>query len=104
MSTIQFIQLDPEQLLQQISHTLKTQLDALLTCLESKQPDEYLTRVQVAALFKVNVSTINNWVKSGKLKQYGIGNRVYFLKSDLEEALTLLNPNGRKIKVIWAEV
>jgi excisionase family DNA binding protein len=91
MSTIQFIQVSPEQLLQEIDNNLMKRLDALLVRLESKQPDDYLTRKEVAAIFKVNISTINNWVRSGKLKQYGIGNRVYFLRSEVEQSPRLLN-------------
>jgi hypothetical protein len=93
MSAIQFIQVSPEQLLQQINDGVKAQLDALVARLESKQPDDYLTRKDVAGIFKVNLSTINNWTKAGKLRQYGIGNRVYFLRSEVEQSLRLLNPN-----------
>lgn len=53
--------------------------------------DEYLTRSEVAKMFKVDISTIANWQKSNKLKPLGIGNRVYFLRSDIEQSLTPLN-------------
>lgn len=91
MSAIQFIQVSPEQLLQEIDNCLTKRLNALLMRLEAKQPEDYLTRKEVASIFKVNVSTINNWVRAGKLKQYGLGNRVYFLRSEVEQSLKLLN-------------
>lgn len=46
-----------------------------------------LTRQEVADLFKVNVTTIYNWTKKGKLMPYGIGGRIYFKQSELEDAL-----------------
>ena len=42
-------------------------------------------------MLKVDISTISNWCKTGKLKQYGIGARVYFKRKDLEESIIKLN-------------
>lgn len=47
----------------------------------------YYTRKQLAAKFDVELSTIHNWCKKGYLKPLGIGNRVYFKKSEVEAAL-----------------
>jgi len=49
-----------------------------------KEPEEYLTRQEIAKKFKVDLSTIHNWVKRGLLKPHCIGNRVYFKKSEIE--------------------
>lgn len=91
MSTVQFIQTTPEQLQEKISEGVKNQLQDFLKNFKPKQPNEYLTRSEVADLFKVDLSTIHNWCKSGKLKPMGIGARVYFLRSDIEKSLTPLN-------------
>lgn len=91
MSAIQFIQTTPEKLQEQISENVKNQLQDFLKNFKPKQPDEYLTRSEVAGLLKVDLSTIHNWCKSGKLKPLGIGARVYFLRSDIEKSLTPLN-------------
>lgn len=56
-----------------------------------KKVEEYLTRRQVADLFQIELSTLHNWCKKGKLKPYGTGNRVYFLRSDIDKALVPLN-------------
>ena len=53
----------------------------------NQQPQEYYTREEVADLLKIDLSTIHNWVKKGKLTKYCIGNRVYFKRSDIELAL-----------------
>jgi FMN-dependent NADH-azoreductase len=91
MSTIQFIQVSPEQLQSEITKGVKAHLDDFLKHFKPKQPNDYLTRSDVAQMFNVDLSTIANWQKNGKLKPYGLGGRVYFLRSDIEASLTPLN-------------
>jgi uncharacterized protein (DUF885 family) len=50
----------------------------------SKDPDEYLTRKEMAEKFKVDISTIHNWVRRGLLKPHYIGDRVYFKLSEIQ--------------------
>ena len=91
MEKIQFIGVTPEQLQKQISNGVKEQLNEFLKHYTPKQPNEYLTRKDVSKLFNVDISTVHNWCKSGRLKPLGLGNRVYFLKSDIDKCLTPLN-------------
>jgi excisionase family DNA binding protein len=63
---------------------LQIQINELKLHYEPKQPTEYLTRNEVAELLKCDLSTIWLWCKKGKLKPYGIGNRVYFKRSEIE--------------------
>ena len=58
-----------------------------------KEPTEYLTRAEVADMLKVDLSTLWKWQKIGKLIPYGIGNRVYFKRSDIEAALIAFGKN-----------
>jgi predicted KAP-like P-loop ATPase len=91
MATIQFIQYTPEQLQNEITQGVKIQLEEFLKHFTPKQPNEYLTRQDVAKMFDVDISTIHNWCKSKKLNPLGIGSRVYFLRSEIEASLTPLN-------------
>ena len=90
-ANIQFIQYTPEQLQSEISNGVKVQLQEFLKHFKPVQPAEYLTRQQVAKMFDVDISTVHNWSKSGKLKPLGIGSRVYFLRSEIEACLIPLN-------------
>ncbi|HSD06964.1 helix-turn-helix domain-containing protein [Flavobacterium sp.] len=90
-ATVQFISYTPEQLQSEITAGVKSQLDDFLKHFKPIQPAEYLTRQQVAQMFNVDLSTVHNWCKSGKLKPLGLGSRVYFLRSDIEAALIPLN-------------
>lgn len=91
MQTIQFIQTTPQELQNQINEGVKSQLQDFLKHYQPKQPNEYLTRSDVAKMFNVDLSTVHNWSKSGKLKPLGLGARVYFLRSDIEQSLQPLN-------------
>lgn len=52
-----------------------------------KQHLEWVTRQKVAQMFDVDISTVHNWSVKGKIKPYGIGNRVYYKRHELDEAL-----------------
>ena len=67
---------------------LQSQLTELKQNFEPKSPTEYLTRNEVAEMLKCDLSTLHNWVKKGKLIPYGIGNRVYFKRSEIEKVLS----------------
>jgi excisionase family DNA binding protein len=69
---------------------LQNQLKELKEKFEPKQPEELLTRKEAAALLKCDISTIFNWVRSGRLIAYSISNRVYFKRSEIEKALISL--------------
>ena len=91
MEAIQLIQLTPQQLQNIISEGVKVQLEDLKKHFQPIQPKEYLTRQNVAEMFSVNLSTLHNWNRTGKLKPLGISGRVYYLRSQVEEALIPLN-------------
>jgi len=90
MKQIQFIQITPEQLKEKIVEGVKTQLDDLKEHFSPKEPTEYLTRKDVADLFKVDISTIHNWTVKDILKAYSIGRRVYYKRDEIELAIVEL--------------
>lgn len=82
--------LEPKEILTPIEE-LKKSIEDLKNNYQPKDTTEYLTRKEVAELLKVDLSTIHNWCKSGKLLPYGIGKRVYFKREDLERSIIPLN-------------
>lgn len=58
---------------------------------EKKQKEQLLTRTETAKYLKVDSSTLWSWTKKGKLKAYGIGNRVYYKMNEIDEALIRIN-------------
>ena len=87
MKQIQLVGISPQQLQDAISQDLKSQLEELKKSFKPKTPTEYLTRQEVAKLLKVDLSTIHNWRKKGKLKAYGKGGKVLFKRSEIESSL-----------------
>lgn len=58
---------------------------------QKKHQEQLLTRTETAKYLKVDISTLWNWTKKGKLKAYGIGNRVYYKKNEIDDALIRIN-------------
>lgn len=90
MGAIQLIQVTPTELAELISENVKIQLQELFIELQSKSQNdstEFLTRKETAELFKVSLVTIHDWSNNGILKAYKLGNRTYFKRTELLEAL-----------------
>ncbi|WP_312322974.1 helix-turn-helix domain-containing protein [Soonwooa sp.] len=94
MSAIQFIGIAPKDLITELKNSLIPELKAQLSAeFQPKQPAEYLTRSEVCKLLKIDLSTLHRWRKDGTMSSFGIGNRVYFLRSHIDE-LILKNKLG----------
>jgi hypothetical protein len=87
---IQFVQVTPEQLSNAIIEGVKTQFKDLKEHFEPKTPTEYLTRVEVAEMFKIDLSSVHNWTKKKILISYQIGGRVYYKRSEVENSIIKL--------------
>jgi excisionase family DNA binding protein len=53
---------------------------------------DYLTRSDVANLFQISLVTVHQWTQQGILKAYRLGSRVYFRRSEIDKALTAIEP------------
>lgn len=67
---------------------IETRIENLYQNHQPKEPTQYQTTKEVAAMFGVSTVTISNWTKSNILKSYKIGNRVYYKRHEVETALT----------------
>ena len=78
--------------IEELADALKPLFQSQKTVSESTQPEnELLTRLQVCNLLSINKTTLWKHTKSGKLKSLGLGNRVYYKKSEVLEAVKHLN-------------
>lgn len=86
MSSIQFIGTTPDDLIKELKEALIPELrEQLSKDFQPKEPTEYLTRSEVCELLQVDLSTLHRWRKEGILTGYGIGNRVYFKRTEIED-------------------
>jgi hypothetical protein len=76
-----------EQLAEAIKPLLQPQ-----TTKESQQPaNDLMTRKEVCTLLSINFSTLWKHTKSGKLLKSGIGNRVFYSRRQVLEAVKSIN-------------
>jgi hypothetical protein len=90
MSSIQMIQVTPNELADLISENVKTSIQNLAKGLnELNQPHqkEIVSRKEVAEMFDVSLVTIHDWMNNDILKPYKIGGRTFFKRSELMQLL-----------------
>lgn len=88
MSAIQFIGTTPSDLISEIKLAIIPDLKRELSAeFQPKQPTEYLTRSEVCDLLQIDLSTLHRWRKEGIIAGYGIANRVYFKRNEIEELI-----------------
>ncbi len=91
MREVKLITIDPQEFQNEIIRALKSEFSLIKDDLKIKEQDNLLSRIEVSKLLKCDISTVHNYTKKGKLKAYGIGNRVLYKRSEVESSLTPLN-------------
>jgi len=86
ITTVQIQGIEAETLLQKFAK-LETQISELT---KKPEPTEnrLLTRKETAELLGVSLVTLHNWIKSGIIIAYRIGNKVRFKESEVLQSLT----------------
>lgn len=79
----------PQELEEIITQIIRSELEEFRKDISIH--NELLTRREACSLLKINMTTLWNWSRKGKIISYGIGNRVYYKKSELLESLVKLN-------------
>lgn len=86
MSAIQFIGTTPSDLIQEIKKEIIPELkEQLKGEFQPKEPTSYLTRNEVCKMLHIDLSTLHRWRKDGTLVAYGLGNRIYFKRNEIDE-------------------
>jgi hypothetical protein len=93
MQQIQITQLSPEDLQELLKQLLRSELEALKKQNEKSNADVFYTREETADRFKIDISTLHRWTKSGKIIPHAIGARIYYKESSIQQALIKLDPN-----------
>ena len=87
---MQQIQLQLPERLQSDIKLIKSELAEIKKNFQPKEPKTYLSAQETADLLKVDKSTLWNWRKRKILIPKGIGNRVLYLRKDIENAIVEL--------------
>ncbi|MCT3906597.1 helix-turn-helix domain-containing protein [Elizabethkingia anophelis] len=92
MSKIQFVQTTPDELENLIKESVKDVLEKIESNLaNTSEQEKILTRSETARLLDIDPSSLWRWTKKGKIKAFGIENRVYYYLSDINKALSPIN-------------
>tara|TARA_R110001606_G_scaffold374090_1_gene531746 strand:- start:1014 stop:1301 length:288 start_codon:yes stop_codon:yes gene_type:complete len=83
----------PQQLTETILKGVETQINDLKKNFKPSEPDDFLTRMEVAKLLKISLTTVHDWMNTNILKAYKVGNRTYFSRKEIES--TLFNSNTK---------
>ena len=89
MSQLFITQVSPGELQTMINEAMASQLKSIQLS-STTSHEEYLTTVEVSKLFKISISTVHNWRKSGTLLAFQIGGKVFFKRSDIDNAVVQL--------------
>ena len=58
---------------------------------QSQSENDLITRKKACELLRINLTTLWKHTKSGKLKSFGIGNRIFYSKVQVLEAVKPIN-------------
>lgn len=90
-ANIQFISISPQDLADLISQEIKNEIDDIRDYITPEtKTTELLTREEVCEFLKITKTTLWKYTKTGKLQAYGIGNRVWYKRAEVEQALVPL--------------
>ncbi|MES2388782.1 MAG: helix-turn-helix domain-containing protein [Bacteroidota bacterium] len=89
-STIQ-IQGISAQTLQSMFDRLEAKIQGIADGKQPKTAEQYLTRMEVADLFKISLPTVHAWANKGLIQPYKVANKTRFKLSEVEQAFTKMN-------------
>ena len=75
--------------IEQLAEALKPLLQSISS--EQQTENVLLTREEVCKLLTINKTSLWKHTKSGRLKSYGIGNRVFYKKNEVLDSITPIN-------------
>ena len=90
MTQIQFVGITPDVLLDLFDKRINKRFKEVEEYFQPILPTIYLTRQEVAKLLSVDLSTVHNWKKQGKLIAYQIGGRVFYKRAEVENSIVRL--------------
>lgn len=79
---------EKDDLINSILDGVDEKLKDLKKTMTPKQPTQLLNRKETSLFFGVTTMTIDSWTRKSILRAYRTGNRKYYKREELEEALT----------------
>jgi excisionase family DNA binding protein len=87
MKKLQFIEITPEDLKDLIMKEVRDVVNDLQQQFQPKEPDDFMTRMEVKEFLKISLTTVHQWVKDGIIKPYKMGNRTFFSRKEITKSI-----------------
>ncbi|WP_167613465.1 helix-turn-helix domain-containing protein [Maribellus sediminis] len=81
MQAVTIVQITIDELEERISKAVQSSLKT------PKEAEEFIPRKELAAKLGVTLPTIDQWRREGRIKAYAIDRKVYFKRSEIEQAM-----------------
>lgn len=85
---MQLITMTKADLMALVSQAVRVELEIFKRAITKKDDGDILSRKETAMFLRVDLSTLWEWTRDGKLKAHKIGNRVYYKKSEIANCFT----------------
>ncbi|MDU8885209.1 helix-turn-helix domain-containing protein [Yeosuana sp. MJ-SS3] len=85
---VQLIQITEEKLTDTIILAFRKELEQLKKEFRPQHPPKWISRNETAEILGVSFPTLYSWHRKKVLIAYSIGNRVYYKREDIDNALT----------------
>lgn len=87
--------LDIDEFRQLLHETVEEKFKVLLVQSKVQSKEKYLSRTEVADLFKISLPTLHSYTKQGLITSFRIGYKVRYKESDIKDALKERNYGRR---------
>jgi hypothetical protein len=77
--------------IEQLAEALKFLMQSQTSSQEPHLENDFITREEVCRLLSFNLTSLWKHTKSGRLKSYGIGNRILYKRSEVLSAVKPIN-------------
>lgn len=77
--------------IEQLAEALKFLMQNQTISQEPQLENDFITREEVCKILSINLTSLWKHTKSGRLKSYGIGNRVLYKRSEILLAVKPIN-------------
>lgn len=76
--------LEPDAFLEEVKATVRDEIAKSMTA----KNDPLRSRIETAAYLGISKTTLDNWVKTDKIKRSVLGGKIYFRQSAIDNALS----------------
>jgi len=87
MKVLQFVNTTPEDFKKELGEIIDSKLKQFHQHFQPKEPEEYIPRKELALRLSISEATLWRYTKNGTFTAYGIGKRVFYKLSEVNDSI-----------------